>query len=190
MGVPLLGKLIAYRTATVRGLAMTALLSVLLFNGAACGRATPQSTATASMSQETDTEDGHVLPNQQVAQLNESIRTVNGEPEMIVAEARPSYRVSNGTVTMMTIRDESASSQPAGMYTLTTQCIGTGELDVRFTMGDQTVQDVMRCSAGSISNGTMSLDVDETDRVVVEIAPSDGAKAEIAYRIDATDRGQ
>lgn len=109
---------------------MTALLSVLLFNGVACGRATPQSTATASMSQETDTEDGHVLPNQQVAQLNESIRTVNGEPEMIVAEARPSYRVSNGTVTMMTIRDESASSQPAGMYTLTTQCIGTGELDV------------------------------------------------------------
>ena len=36
----------------------------------------------------------------------------------------------------------------------------------------------------------MSLDVDETDRVVVEIAPSDGAKAEIAYRIDATDREQ
>ena len=60
---------------------------------------------------------------------------MNGEPEMIVAEARPSYRVSNGTVTMMTIRDESASSQPAGIYTLTTQCIGTGELDVRFTRG-------------------------------------------------------
>lgn len=181
MGVPLLGEL-DIRTMPVRKLSVLALAAALLLCGTACGQA--QEPTSASTNGALSVPEGHVLTEQQVTQLNESIYGANPDEGLVIAEARPSYRMNDGTITMMDIKDESNANQGAGTYTLLVHCTGTGNLDISFTMGDQTGKSTLQCGTTDISSTTVTLDVADTKRSVVEIEPSAGAKSEIAYRID------
>lgn len=185
MGVPLLGKLIIHAT-PLRQLSALVLAAALLLCGTGCRHTQePAPTASAStMEGALSIPNGHVLTQQQVEHLNESIRGAGSSKGAVIAEARPSYIMSDGTKTMMNIKDESNADQAAGTYTLLVHCTGTGNLDISFTMGDQTSTSTLQCESTDISSTAVTLDVDTTKRSVVEIEPSDGAKSEIAYRID------
>lgn len=176
--------------ASVRKFVALMFASAALISTAACGQtqeslpASAVSSTSASPSIDSPTPNGHVLSESQVTKLNESIHNAQSDKSLPLAGAHPTYRMDNGKMTVIGSQDESNTEQEAGTYTLTVQCIGSGDLNIAFTMGEQNAHTLLACADTDISSATLTLQVGATQRSVVAITPAEGTKAEYAYCID------
>lgn len=177
----------------VQKFAVLTFASAALVGAAACGQsqeslpASAVSPTVSAPSSDSVTPDGHVLSESQVTALNESIHDAQSNKSLPLAEAHPTYRMDNGTMTIVSSKDESNIEQDAGTYALIVQCIGSGDLNIAFTMGEETANTLLACPDADISSATLTLHVGTTQRSVVEITPTAGTKAEYAYCIDKTE---
>jgi hypothetical protein len=63
-------------------------------------------------------------------------------------------------------------------------CVGIGDLDVVFAIGDGESTQSMGCSPSVVASSSLVVTTGEASGSVVTIKPSDDAVCEIAYRID------
>ena len=84
----------------------------------------------------------------------------------------------------MTIHDVDESHKTAGMYQLQVFCLGTGSLDIDFSIGDASRNDALRCIADDIAVANMPLAATDSDIMEITIRPSEASYCQIAYRVD------
>lgn len=119
-----------------------------------------------------------------IAGLNDAVRAVGDNP-IALATARPSYLVDEqGDRRTMTIHDVDESHKTAGMYQLQVFCLGTGSLDIDFSIGDASRNDALRCIADDIAVANMPLEATDSDIMEITIRPSEASDCQIAYRVD------
>jgi hypothetical protein len=171
------------------------MLSVALVSGAllvttGCGQQNNQATANTNngSSAVSSALAGHVLSKEDVDHLNSLVNTANGglssDNHRGIAGPRPSYQIDGkGDRQVMTIRDEDHSEWKAGLYQLSTYCMGTGTLDISFSIGEDSRNGQMECSP-EIGILGITIETKGADIGTVIITPSSNSKSEIAYRID------
>ena len=121
---------------------------------------------------------------EEIARLNDAVQAVGNEP-VALATARPSYLADEqGKRRIMTIHDVDKSHKTAGMYQLQVFCLGTGLLDVDFSIGDASRNDTLRCIVNDIAVANIPLEVADSDIMEVTIRPSEASDCQIAYRVD------
>ena len=84
----------------------------------------------------------------------------------------------------MTIHDVDESHKTAGMYQLQVFCLGTGRLNIGFSIGGTSRNDTLRCIVDDIAVANMPIDVSDSDIMEVTISPSEASYCQIAYRVD------
>lgn len=137
---------------------------------------------TPNSSSESDT--AHVLDEKSVAKLNKTVKDaaeIDSIHYRMRAGARPSYRTDNhGKRQTMSILDVDNSTWDAGDYQLTVYCMGTGTLDVSFSIGETHEERSMTCSK-DIAQESLNVRTEGADKGQVGITPSEDSKCEIAY---------
>lgn len=130
----------------------------------------------------------HVLDARSVAALDEAVRNaadLSGAGYRSLASARPSLLADGqGGRTVMSIHDVDETTWEAGSYRLTVYCMGSGSLDVSFSIGEDRVERTMSCAA-DVAQESLSLRTAGASEGHVGIVPSDNAVSEIAYWIAA-----
>lgn len=121
---------------------------------------------------------------EEIARLNDAVQAAGSEP-VALAAARPGYRTDEqGKRRIVTIHDVDESHKAAGMYQLQVFCLGTGSLDIDFSVGDASRNDALRCIADDIAVANMPLEATDSDIMEITIRPSEASDCQIAYRVD------